>query len=159
MGVDVNDTELKKAYRKAAMKVCVSLFIVQLNAHYQVSITQTKTPRLTQRKSSRILGAAYLGHPASPLDTDIASGNTVRRIKFSLILYVCNQYGPWTCTNYCFTKNMRTVYDKHGKSMGGDGPGDINMEDAAGFFANVFGGNAFGDYVRYREPLPEMKWI
>lgn len=23
MGVDVNDTELKKAYRKAAMKVCV----------------------------------------------------------------------------------------------------------------------------------------
>lgn len=29
-----------------------------------------------------------------------------------------------------------------------DKEGPINMEDAAGFFANVFGGERFHDYVR-----------
>ncbi|KAL0577297.1 DnaJ-like protein [Marasmius crinis-equi] len=42
--------------------------------------------------------------------------------------------------------NLRTVYDKNGKSMV-DKEGGINMEDAAGFFANVFGGERFVDYV------------
>ncbi|EEB97194.1 hypothetical protein MPER_03537 [Moniliophthora perniciosa FA553] len=42
--------------------------------------------------------------------------------------------------------NMRAVYDKNGKSMV-DKEGGINIEDAAGFFANVFGGERFVDYI------------
>ncbi|CAK5283139.1 unnamed protein product [Mycena citricolor] len=44
------------------------------------------------------------------------------------------------------SKNLRTVYDKNGKSMV-DKEGGVNMEDAAGFFANVFGGERFADYI------------
>ncbi|KAG7094083.1 hypothetical protein E1B28_007702 [Marasmius oreades] len=42
--------------------------------------------------------------------------------------------------------NLRTIYDKKGRSMV-DKEGGINIEDAAGFFANVFGGERFVDYV------------
>ncbi|KDR80668.1 hypothetical protein GALMADRAFT_241037 [Galerina marginata CBS 339.88] len=42
--------------------------------------------------------------------------------------------------------NLRVVYDKNGKKMV-DKEGPINMEDAAGFFANVFGGERFVDYI------------
>ncbi|KAF7356565.1 J domain-containing protein [Mycena venus] len=42
--------------------------------------------------------------------------------------------------------NDRATYDKHGKSMV-DKEGAMNMEDAAGFFANVFGGERFVDYI------------
>ncbi|KAF8906233.1 X-domain of DnaJ-containing-domain-containing protein [Gymnopilus junonius] len=42
--------------------------------------------------------------------------------------------------------NLRTIYDKNGKKMV-DKEGPINMEDAAGFFANVFGGERFYDYI------------
>ncbi|KAJ7043656.1 X-domain of DnaJ-containing-domain-containing protein [Mycena alexandri] len=42
--------------------------------------------------------------------------------------------------------NLRAVYDKNGKSMA-DKEGGLNMEDAAGFFANVFGGERFVDYI------------
>ncbi|KAH9479423.1 putative J domain-containing protein C4H3.01 [Psilocybe cubensis] len=42
--------------------------------------------------------------------------------------------------------NLRAVYDKNGKKMV-DKEGPINMDDAAGFFANVFGGERFHDYI------------
>ncbi|KAF8159513.1 X-domain of DnaJ-containing-domain-containing protein [Crassisporium funariophilum] len=42
--------------------------------------------------------------------------------------------------------NLRAVYDKNGKKMV-DKEGPVNMEDAAGFFANVFGGERFVDYI------------
>ncbi|TRM65562.1 X-domain of DnaJ-containing-domain-containing protein [Schizophyllum amplum] len=42
--------------------------------------------------------------------------------------------------------NLRAVYDKHGKSMT-EAQGSFSMEDAAGFFANVFGGERFIDYI------------
>ncbi|KAL1684038.1 X-domain of DnaJ-containing-domain-containing protein [Schizophyllum commune] len=42
--------------------------------------------------------------------------------------------------------NLRVVYDKHGKSMT-EAQGSFSMEDAAGFFANVFGGERFVDYI------------
>ncbi|KAF8817417.1 DnaJ domain-containing protein [Phlegmacium glaucopus] len=42
--------------------------------------------------------------------------------------------------------NLRAVYDKNGKKMM-DNEGPIDMEDAAGFFANVFGGERFADYI------------
>lgn len=42
--------------------------------------------------------------------------------------------------------NMRAVYDKHGKSMT-DKEGGPGMEDASQFFANVFGGERFQEYV------------
>lgn len=45
--------------------------------------------------------------------------------------------------------NLRTIYDKNGKAMADKEGGD--MEDAAGFFANVFGGERFQDYV---SPFP-----
>lgn len=42
-------------------------------------------------------------------------------------------------------QNLRAVYDRNGKSMvDKEGP---SMEDAAGFFAQVFGGEHFMDYV------------
>lgn len=42
--------------------------------------------------------------------------------------------------------NLRAVYDKNGKKME-DKDGAVNMEDAAGFFAKVFGGERFVDYI------------
>ncbi|KAE9399552.1 DnaJ-domain-containing protein [Gymnopus androsaceus JB14] len=42
--------------------------------------------------------------------------------------------------------NMRAVYDKNGKEMT-DKEGGLSMDDAAGFFANVFGGERFIDYI------------
>jgi hypothetical protein len=47
------------------------------------------------------------------------------------------------------------VYDKHGKAMA-DKEGGINMEDAAGFFANVFGGERFRDYIGEISLMKEM---
>jgi len=42
--------------------------------------------------------------------------------------------------------NLRAVYDKVGDNkMDKEGP--VTMEDAAGFFANVFGGERFVDYI------------
>ena len=59
---------------------------------------------------------------------------------------------------------MRAVYDKNGAKMvrhscalatyrllilsQTESEGAVNVEDAAGFFANVFGGERFQDYVR-----------
>ena len=59
---------------------------------------------------------------------------------------------------------MRAVYDKNGAKMvrhccalatyrllifsQTESEGAVNVEDAAGFFANVFGGERFMDYVR-----------
>lgn len=42
--------------------------------------------------------------------------------------------------------NLRAVYDKNGKTMV-DKEGGVSMDDAAGFFANVFGGERFKDYI------------
>ncbi|RXW21661.1 hypothetical protein EST38_g4187 [Candolleomyces aberdarensis] len=42
--------------------------------------------------------------------------------------------------------NLRAVYDKNGKSMV-DKEGNVTIDDAAGFFANVFGGERFNDYI------------
>ncbi|KAJ6515124.1 X-domain of DnaJ-containing-domain-containing protein [Mycena vitilis] len=42
--------------------------------------------------------------------------------------------------------NDRATYDKHGKTMA-DKEGAMNMDDAAGFFANVFGGDRFTEYI------------
>ncbi|KAF8587928.1 DnaJ-domain-containing protein [Ramaria rubella] len=51
--------------------------------------------------------------------------------------------------------NMRTVYDRNGKSMV-DKDGGPSMEDAAGFFANVFGGDRFNDYIGEISLMKEM---
>jgi hypothetical protein len=51
-------------------------------------------------------------------------------------------------------QNLRVVYDKNGKKMVSK-EGGSNIEDPAGFFANVFGGERFIDYVRPSlMPLP-----
>ena len=49
-------------------------------------------------------------------------------------------------------QNLRAVYDRNGSKMV-DKEGGVGMEDAAGFFANVFGGERFRDYVRSRRLL------
>ncbi|KZT37723.1 DnaJ-domain-containing protein [Sistotremastrum suecicum HHB10207 ss-3] len=51
--------------------------------------------------------------------------------------------------------NLRAVYDKNGESMV-DKEGGIGMEDAAGFFANVFGGERFMDYIGEISLMKEM---
>ncbi|EJD41195.1 DnaJ-domain-containing protein [Auricularia subglabra TFB-10046 SS5] len=53
--------------------------------------------------------------------------------------------------------NLRAVYDKNGKSMvDKEGPG---MDDAAGFFANVFGGERFNDYIGEISIMKEMTTV
>ncbi|KIY71854.1 DnaJ-domain-containing protein [Cylindrobasidium torrendii FP15055 ss-10] len=42
--------------------------------------------------------------------------------------------------------NTRTVYDKNGKAMA-EKDGNFSMEDAGAFFANVFGGEKFVDWI------------
>ena len=44
------------------------------------------------------------------------------------------------------------MYDRNGAKMI-DKEGGMAMEDAAGFFANVFGGERFRDYVRPPAPI------
>ncbi|TFK51838.1 DnaJ-domain-containing protein, partial [Heliocybe sulcata] len=51
--------------------------------------------------------------------------------------------------------NMRAVYDKHGKKMM-EKDGQVGVDDAAGFFANVFGGERFKDYIGEISLMKEM---
>ncbi|KAI0954606.1 hypothetical protein AcW1_006442 [Taiwanofungus camphoratus] len=51
--------------------------------------------------------------------------------------------------------NLRAVYDKNGAKML-DKEGGVGMEDAAGFFANVFGGERFKDYIGEISLMKEM---
>lgn len=53
--------------------------------------------------------------------------------------------------------NLRVVYDRNGKSMvDKEGP---SMEDAAGFFAQVFGGERFIDYIGEISLMKEMTTV
>lgn len=87
---DADDTELKKAYRKQAMKY-----------------HPDKNPSSDAEEKFKDISKAY----------QILSDS-----------------------------NLRAVYDKNGKSMA-DKEGGVNIEDAATFFANVFGGDRFADYI------------
>ncbi|KAH9004492.1 X-domain of DnaJ-containing-domain-containing protein [Lactarius hatsudake] len=88
--VDVNDTDLKKAYRKAAMRY-----------------HPDKNPSPDAEEKFKEMSEAY------------------RVLSDS---------------------NLRVVYDKNGKKMVSK-EGGQNVEDAASFFANVFGGERFMDYI------------
>ncbi|XP_006461838.1 hypothetical protein AGABI2DRAFT_193217 [Agaricus bisporus var. bisporus H97] len=52
--------------------------------------------------------------------------------------------------------NLRAVYDKNGKKMMEKEGTEIKMEDAAGFFANIFGGDRFMDYIGEITIMKEM---
>ncbi|KIJ65612.1 hypothetical protein HYDPIDRAFT_110734 [Hydnomerulius pinastri MD-312] len=96
--VDVNDTDLKKAYRKQAMKY-----------------HPDKNPSPDAEEKFKEISKAYqvLSDP-----------------------------------------NLRAVYDKNGKSMAEKDAND--MGDAAMFFANVFGGERFRDYIGEISLMKEM---
>ncbi|KAH7890782.1 X-domain of DnaJ-containing-domain-containing protein [Phlebopus sp. FC_14] len=96
--VDVNDTDLKKAYRKQAMKY-----------------HPDKNPSSDAEDKFKEISKAYqvLSDP-----------------------------------------NLRAVYDKNGKSM--TDTEATEMEDAAMFFANVFGGERFRDYIGEISLMKEM---
>ncbi|KZT67320.1 DnaJ-domain-containing protein [Daedalea quercina L-15889] len=51
--------------------------------------------------------------------------------------------------------DLRASYDKYGAKMV-DKEGGVGMEDAAGFFANVFGGDRFNDYIGEISLMKEM---
>ncbi|KAF8141559.1 X-domain of DnaJ-containing-domain-containing protein [Boletus edulis] len=98
VSVDVNDTDLKKAYRKQAMKY-----------------HPDKNPSPDAEEKFKEISKAYqvLSDP-----------------------------------------NLRAVYDKNGKSMADK---ETNgMEDAAMFFAHVFGGERFKDYIGEISLMKEM---
>ncbi|KAH0582579.1 hypothetical protein H2248_010510 [Termitomyces sp. 'cryptogamus'] len=90
VAIDVNDTDLKKAYRKQAMKY-----------------HPDKNPSPEAEEKFKEISKAYqvLSDP-----------------------------------------NLRVIYDKNGKSMV-DKEGPVSMDDAAGFFAIVFGGERFHEYI------------
>jgi len=98
VSVDVNDTDLKKAYRKQAMKY-----------------HPDKNPSADAEEKFKDISKAYqvLSDP-----------------------------------------NLRAVYDKNGKSM--VNKEGTELEDAAGFFANVFGGERFRDYIGEISLMKEM---
>ncbi|TFK85102.1 DnaJ-domain-containing protein [Polyporus arcularius HHB13444] len=97
--VDVNDTDLKKAYRKQAIK-----------------FHPDKNPSPDAEEKFKEISKAYqiLSDP-----------------------------------------NLRAVYDKNGAKMT-DTEGAPTMDDAAGFFANVFGGERFRDYIGEISLMKEM---
>ncbi|KAH8832691.1 X-domain of DnaJ-containing-domain-containing protein [Flagelloscypha sp. PMI_526] len=90
VAVDVNDTDLKKAYRKQAIK-----------------FHPDKNPTPEAEEKFKEISKAY---------------------------------------SVLSDSNLRAVYDKHGASMT-EKEGGATMEDAAGFFANVFGGERFSEYI------------
>ncbi|KAK7685703.1 hypothetical protein QCA50_011047 [Cerrena zonata] len=96
---DVNDTDLKKAYRKQAIKY-----------------HPDKNPSPDAEEKFKDISKAYqvLSDP-----------------------------------------NLRAVYDRNGAKMV-DKEGGMNMEDAAGFFANVFGGERFMEYIGEISLMKEM---
>ncbi|KAH9913559.1 DnaJ-domain-containing protein [Epithele typhae] len=96
---DVNDTDLKKAYRKQAIKY-----------------HPDKNPSPDAEEKFKDISKAYqiLSDP-----------------------------------------NLRAVYDKNGARMA-EKEGGTTMEDAAGFFANVFGGERFKDYIGEISLMKEM---
>lgn len=51
--------------------------------------------------------------------------------------------------------NLRAVYDRNGAKMV-DKEGPVTVDDAAGFFANVFGGERFKDYIGEISLMKEM---
>jgi len=97
--IDVNDTDLKKAYRKAAMKY----------------------------------------HP----DKNSSPGAEEKFKEISEAYRVLSD------------SNLRAVYDKNGKNMINTEDGS-NVEDPATFFANVFGGERFMDYIGEISLMKEM---
>ncbi|OCH85934.1 DnaJ-domain-containing protein [Obba rivulosa] len=99
VSTDVNDTDLKKAYRKQAIKY-----------------HPDKNPSPDAEEKFKDISKAYqvLSDP-----------------------------------------NLRAVYDKNGAKMM-DKEGPVNMDDAAGFFANVFGGERFKDYIGEISLMKEM---
>ncbi|PPQ64782.1 hypothetical protein CVT24_007868 [Panaeolus cyanescens] len=103
---DADDTALKKAYRRQAMKASL------LKDHFQISIPDTGVTVHVSLKYNMCI-ANSLNSKAYQVLSD---------------------------------PNLRTVYDKNGKKMV-DKEGPINIDDAAGFFANVFGGERFVDYI------------
>lgn len=96
--VDVNDTDLKKAYRKQAMKY----------------------------------------HP----DKNSSVGAEEKFKDISKAYQVLSD------------ANLRAVYDKNGKNM--VDKESTELDDAAGFFANVFGGERFRDYIGEISLMKEM---
>lgn len=96
---DVNDTDLKKAYRKQAIKY-----------------HPDKNPSPEAEERFKDISKAY----------QVLSDS-----------------------------NLRAVYDRNGAKMI-DKEGGIGMEDAAGFFANVFGGERFRDYIGEISLMKEM---
>ncbi|KAF7308479.1 J domain-containing protein [Mycena chlorophos] len=110
VSVEADDTELKKGYRKQAMKY-----------------HPDKNPSADAEEKVRAL---FQGNKASHL----------------AMLRPCTQRAHSKAYQVLSDPNLRAVYDKNGKAMV-DPEGGMNMEDAAGFFANVFGGERFVDYI------------
>ncbi|KAG1770748.1 X-domain of DnaJ-containing-domain-containing protein [Suillus occidentalis] len=98
VSVDVNDTDLKKAYRKQAMKY-----------------HPDKNPSLDAEEKFKDISKAY---------------------------------------QVLSDANLRAVYDKNGKTM--VDKESTELDDAAGFFANVFGGERFRDYIGEISLMKEM---
>jgi len=85
----------------------------------------------------------YAHLPEDDTAVSLTALHKAKLTKSSLTPYVLSLAKKTSYGSPC--QNLRAVYDKHGKKM--TEKEGIKMEDAASFFANMFGGDRFVDYV------------
>lgn len=106
------------------------------------STTRTRILPRRLKKNSRISGARVSERPLCSYVLKLKQQSISSSFRFSKAQTFCIRVK----SRSFIYQNLRAVYDKNGAKMT-EKEGGIGVDDAAGFFANVFGGERFQDYV------------